>query len=207
MNRSFARSVLAFLLLAAFAYGASQAQAQAQTKSTTTTLDGSPILMSEASYRCAFEDFSTNNYLVLVRIVNEKAQASRWVCVAPRQVLDAVLLEQGLERGKAGRDKAMEIALKQEDRTFRFTNEKAFATASPEYTEGILAEVREGVKGMKSEDVVRQLDNQSSSLYKLAFKGRGYPSAMLHTLAEKGYACGLGCIPGKLVAEPPKMAK
>lgn len=109
-------------------------------------------------------------------------------------------MERGLPQDNNGWANAKDFALKQPERTVHFSNQEAFRVASPRYTKGMLAEVRDHVKGMKTEDVIKQIMDQSSPLFKFCDKGSGtlprYLDTVAHVVMERGLRRCRGFAPG-----------
>lgn len=169
------------------------------------------IIMPGGQFRRAIETAFTTTapYYVLVHVVNGQTEETRTVCIEPSRLLHAIVLEHGFTQDKTGMAKAKELALNRADRTFHFSNQEAFQAASPRYTEEMLAEVRERVKEMKTEDVTGQIMNQLSPLYRFCGK-KGeraipcYLDAVAHILMERGLACGRSCRPGLIFVKKGK---
>ena len=168
------------------------------------------FIMPDDQFRQAIEtEFKTTApYYVLVHIVNDKTKETWAACVEPSQLLRAIQMEHNFPQENAGIAKAKELSLNQADRTFHFSSQEAFKVASPRYTEKMLAEVRDNVKEMKTEDVIKQIMDQSSPLYKFCDKGGGtlprYLDSVAHILIERGLACGRSCKPGLIFVEKQK---
>jgi len=171
-------------------------QAGAQTAS-------APFVMPEAAYKRALESHnSTGPRYVLVTIANSSTGESREACIEPRALLGAIHREKGYARDTEGWNRTMAFALQQKDRTFRFSDPEAYKTASPRYTPEILAEVRQRMKGMSTNGIVKEIGDQQSDLYRFCVEGREWASSYLdsvaHVLMERSIACGRSCKPGLL---------
>ncbi|MBC8869320.1 MAG: HEAT repeat domain-containing protein [Planctomycetes bacterium] len=162
---------------------------------------GAAFVMPDAAYKRALDSYvSSGPRYVLVTVVNSTTGERRLACIEPEFLLSAIHKEKGLTRDEEGWKRSMAFALDQKDRTFRFSDPEAYKQACPRYTPEILAEVQERVKGMTTDEIVKEMRNQESALYRFCFREKDPPclAPMAHVLMERGIACGRGCKPGLL---------
>jgi hypothetical protein len=94
------------------------------------------------SYEAAFRNNSTSPSYVRISVIDGETGQGRSVCTTANFVLGAIHREYGLGYGAADLAKALEIALKSEDRSFRFHQPAALANIPSRYSEADLAAAR-----------------------------------------------------------------
>lgn len=162
---------------------------------------GAAFVMPDAAYKRALADYrSTGPGYVLVTVVNSTTGESRLACIEPEFLLSAIHKEKSFTRDEEGWKRTMAFALEQKDRTFHFSDPEAYKQASPRYTPEILAEVRQRVEGMTTDEIIKEMRDQESDLYRFCFREKDPPclDPMAHVLMERGIACGRSCKPGLL---------
>ncbi|NQT38692.1 MAG: biotin/lipoyl-binding protein, partial [Planctomycetes bacterium] len=161
------------------------------------------FVMPDVAYKRALDSYvSTGPRYILVTLVNATTGQSRAACIEPGALLGAIQREKAYARDVEGWNRTMAFALAQKDRTFRFSDPEACKRASPRYTPEILAEVRQRVNEMTTDEMVKEIGDQESNLYRFCVEGRegAYPylDSVAHVLMERGIACGRSCKPGLL---------
>ncbi len=182
-----ARNILAFTLAAVFVSSAGWAEPTAR----------------DVLFRRALENASTAPSYVLITLISADGHGRRDVCVPAPFLLGAIHREYHLGYDGAGQKKAMDIALSQVDRIFRFHDPEAIQNVQPRYTEALLKEMHEKLAPLSRSELLAGFSGKDGALHSLYDRSRGARymarrDAIAHVLAERDLLPGHGDIVGVL---------
>jgi imidazolonepropionase-like amidohydrolase len=134
---------------------------------------------------------------VLITVVNPKTHAKRTVCTTANLLLGALIREHNLLFEHDAQQRAAEIALRQPNREFTFTDAKAEQNLADYETLEALAEVRRlfatktdsellSGKLIESLTIVRRSSKEADARH------LAYRDAVAHILLERGIGCTQG---------------
>lgn len=126
---------------------------------------------------------------VLIRLDNSQANGqAEEVCVPDAGLIGAIHIQHDLDYDRAGRERALQIALASKKRTFSFTNPKAFDMVKSRYTRSQLASIRGELAKFSDSQLVSQLQAAQSRVHDLYSHpaGTSYRDAVAHVLLERG---------------------
>lgn len=156
---------------------------------------------TEAMYRYALKDESTAPLYVLVSMQVDKGDI-RQICIPAPFLLGAIHMEEHLDYDPAGEQKALDLAIKQYNKVFSFTDSKARNNVQPGYSPEVLTEVRKLLASVPDS----QLRTGNYDLRKIYFKRDrqydAYRNAVAHVLLERGILAGIGDIVPELYVLP-----
>ena len=137
-----------------------------------------------ALYERAIKNGSTSPDYVLITVVNAGSGSRRTICVEASFLLGAIQREK-----LASNDKVEAYALAQKDRMFRFAQAAALQNVEPRYSEKILTEMRESLKGYSNDELRDGFTSRQSAMSKLYSEQPkqlygGYRDAAAHVLLE-----------------------
>ncbi|SRR5579884_1311813 len=126
---------------------------------------------------------------VLIRLDQPGTKGqSREVCVPETGLIAAIHIEHHLDYDAPGRERALQIALARKNRTFSFTNTKAFNIVKPLYTPSQLADIRRELAKFSESELVSQLQAIRSKVHDLYSHAapEGSREAVAHVLLQRG---------------------
>ena len=158
---------------------------------------------TDAMYRQALAVRSTAPLYVLIKLQDPQTRRYEVACISAPFLLGAIHKEHGWDHDREGERRAMELALRQPGRAFRFSNKDARRNASPRYAPGVLDEHRRALAGFSNRELISQLRSGRSALHDLYESASdenylAYRDAVAHVLLERGILVGRGDIPSLL---------
>lgn len=149
-------------------------------------------------FRNALKNTSTAPDYVLITVRGPDDKAARTVCTTANLFLGAIHREYALDYSEASEKRAMEIALQQTNRSFKFQKEEAIKNLVDHGTPEALADVRRQFAGKKDTELldqsfIRSITNKRPDAVHLAYR-----DAVAHALLERGIGCRMGDITDEL---------
>jgi hypothetical protein len=110
------------------------------------------------------------------------------VCVPEAGLIGAIHVQYHLGYDGPGRERALQIALATKNRTFSFTNSKAFDVVKPLYTPSQLADIQRQLSKFTNSQLVSQLQATQSKVHGLYsdHAPESYRDAVAHVLLDRG---------------------
>ena len=125
---------------------------------------------------------------VLIRLDRPQGGRPEEVCVPEEGLIGAIHIQYDLDYDRPGRERAEQIALARKDRTFSFSNPKAYDVVKPLYRPSELADVRRELAKFSGSQLVSQLQAIRSKVHDLYIHPASASSrdAVAHVLLERG---------------------
>jgi len=162
-----------------------------------------PAQQSDASYESAIRNQSTSPSYVMITVVETKTGVVRPTCTGANFLLGAIVIEDGLSYDRDGATRAMQIALRNRNHTFKFSKQEALRNVERHYTDEELANIRRALQGRSVSEVLQAV-NSDRTLTELVH-GRtfwerywGLQEAAACVLIERGESPVLADITGQL---------
>ena len=148
---------------------------------------------SQSMFRAALTNTSTSPDYVLIKIRGPDDQTERTVCTTANLFLGALHREYDLGYTEADEKRALEIALKQPERSFKFRKKAAIDNLADYETPEALADVREQFAGKKDSELLDRRFIHSITNKRADARHTAYRDAVAHALLERGIGCRQGC--------------
>ncbi len=130
---------------------------------------------------------------VLITLRDPRGGSQRSVATLEAGLLGAIHLQQHIDYDENGRQRVEEIALKQWNQPFTFTNSKAFNAVKPSYTASQLDEIRSQLSKYDRAALQKELDDPDGAIHRLYTHPyrESYRDAVAHVLLENGVLVGV----------------
>jgi hypothetical protein len=152
---------------------------------------------SQSMFRAALTNSSTAPDYVLIQVHGPGDQPERTVCTTANLFLGAIHREFDLGYSEADEKRALEIALKQPERSFIFRKKAAIDNLADYETPESLVDVRRQFAGKKDSELLdREFINSIANTSRASHKA--YRDAVAHVLLERGIGCTMGCVSDEL---------
>jgi len=154
---------------------------------------------TQSMFRAALANNSTAPDYVLIQVRGPDDRTNRIVCTTANLFLGAIHREYNLGYSEADEQRAVEIALKQPDRSFTFHKKAAIDNLADYETPEALADVRRQFEGKTDSELLARDFIQSITSKRPDSAHRAYREAVAHALLERGIGCKMGDIADYLI--------
>jgi len=148
---------------------------------------------SQSMFHAALANRSTSPDYVLIEVRRSDDQSKRTVCTTASFLLGAIHREYDLDYTEADEKRALEIALKQPERSFIFRKQAAMDNLVDYETPEVLADVRRQFEGKKNSELLDREFIMSITNQRSDARHTAYRDAVAHALLERGVGCKMGC--------------